>query len=220
MVAFATFAIFRVFHTTGFVVGTTSRATLWPSSRRSLARFRHPSLQGLICGSVEVHIALPLAIEILMAHLGATCGADRESVDGPASQARVSAQRTGARFVALRASTPPLCAVLDLATSKPSRRRGHAAVDHALVQVAKHCGRCRQSAGGGPKRGENSSWPAPRRPCNAMALLTICARQSNLQPGVTASIGTACAWLIATTPVTPVLLEELIKWLRRRDVPC
>ncbi|QNI04986.1 GGDEF domain-containing protein [Mycobacterium kubicae] len=217
-IAFATFGAYMAFfHTTGFVLYNFAvAAAVGCYEAVRLAESGHPSLAAVDSWLVvEVNIALPLAIRVLVRALsGDLLRADRDPLTGLLNRRAFQHNALG-MIVARRGIDAHLVVLLiDLDNFKAlNDRRGHAAGDHALVQVAKALlaaadGQAVVARSGG----EEFLVAGTSACCNAEAIAAnMCKAIADSTAGVTASIGTACANLCdnANGELKSVL-EELI----------
>jgi diguanylate cyclase (GGDEF)-like protein len=217
-VAFATFgAYIAFFHTTGFVLYNFAvAATVGLIEAARLATSGHPSLAGVdLWLVVEVNIALPLAIRILVRALaGDLLRADRDPLTGLLN--RRAFQHKALGMILARRSLDSHLVVLsiDLDHFKAlNDNRGHAAGDHALVQVAQALlAAADDQTVAARSGGEEFLLAGTSATCNAESLAAqMCRAIAASTAGVTASVGTACARLNDTTPGEhQSLLEDLI----------
>lgn len=217
-IAFATFgAYIAFFHNTGFVLYNFAVAAgvgLFEAAR--LATSGHPSLAGVdLWLVVEVNIALPLAIRILVRALaGDLLTADRDPLTGLLN--RRAFQHNGLGMILARRGIDAHLVVLsiDLDNFKAlNDSRGHAAGDRALVQVGQALLAVADSQGVVARSGGEEFLLAGTAPtCNAEKLAAeLCHAIAASTAGVTASIGTACVLLDETAHHDPqTLLAELI----------
>ncbi|ORV56288.1 diguanylate cyclase [Mycobacterium europaeum] len=216
-IAFATFGAYMAFfHTTGFVLYNFAVAAAVGSwEALSLARTGHPSLAGVdLWLVIEVNIALPLAIRILVRALsGDLLTADRDPLTGLLNRRAFQHEALG-MIVARRGIDSHLVVMLiDLDRFKSLNDRcGHAAGDHALVQVAQALlAAADDQAVVARSGGEEFLLAGTSSRCNAEALAGRMCRAIAASPaGVTASIGTACARLDDTAVEPHTLLSELV----------
>jgi diguanylate cyclase (GGDEF)-like protein len=217
-IAFATFgAYIAFFHTTGFVLynfAVASAVALFEAV--SLARSGHLALAGVdLWLVVEVNIALPLAIRVLVRALaGDLSRADRDPLTGLLNR-RAFQQDALAMILARRGIDAHLVVLLvDLDNFKAlNDDRGHAAGDQALVQVAQEL----QAAADNlvlvaRSGGEEFLLAGTSATCNSEPLAArMCRAIAASAAGVTASIGTACGRLDAAAPGEhESFLEDLI----------
>ncbi len=217
-VAFATFGAYMAFfHTTGLVLynfAVASAVALFEAL--SLARSGHPSLAGVdLWLVVEVNIALPLAIRILMRALaGDLLRADRDPLTGLLNRRAFAHNVLGTMLARRGIDAHLVMLVIDLDNFKAlNDKRGHAAGDHALVQVAQALlAAADNQAVVARSGGEEFLVASTSASCNAAPLAAqMCKAIETSTARVTASIGTACALLDKTTPSEhQSLLEELI----------
>ncbi|OBJ50921.1 diguanylate cyclase [Mycobacterium sp. 1423905.2] len=201
-IAFATFgAYIAFFHTTGFVLYNFAiAAAVGCYEAVRLAESGHPSLAAVDSWLVvEVNIALPLAIRVLVRALsGDLLRADRDPLTGLLNR-RAFQHNTLGMIVARRGIDAHLAVLLiDLDNFKAlNDDRGHAAGDYALVQVAKALlaaadGQAVVARSGG----EEFLVAGTSAGCNADVIAAqMCRAIAASTAGVTASIGTACARL-------------------------
>ncbi|WP_102418657.1 diguanylate cyclase [Mycobacterium sp. 4858] len=216
-IAFATFGAYMAFfHTTGFVLYNFAVAAAVGSwEALSLARTGHPSLAGVdLWLVIEVNIALPLAIRILVRALsGDLLTADRDPLTGLLNRRAFQHEALG-MIVARRGIDSHLVVMLiDLDNFKGLNDRcGHAAGDHALVQVAQALlAAADDQAVVARSGGEEFLLAGTSAGCNAESLAArMCRAIAASTAGVTASIGTACARLDDTAVEPQILLAELI----------
>jgi diguanylate cyclase (GGDEF)-like protein len=216
-IAFATFGAYMAFfHTTGFVLYNFAVAAAVGSWEAvSLARTGHPSLAGVdLWLVIEVNIALPLAIRILVRTLaGDLLRADRDPLTGLLNR-RAFQHETLGMILARRGIDSHLVVMLiDLDNFKALNDRcGHAAGDRALVQVAQALlAAADTQAVVARSGGEEFLLAGTSSGCNAQSLAAkMCRAIAASAAGVTASIGTACARLDDTAAEPQSLLEQLI----------
>ncbi|CQD19522.1 diguanylate cyclase [Mycobacterium europaeum] len=216
-IAFATFGAYMAFfHTTGFVLYNFAVAAAVGSwEALSLARTGHPSLAGVdLWLVIEVNIALALAIRILVRALsGDLLTADRDPLTGLLNRRAFQHEALG-MIVARRGIDSHLVVMLiDLDRFKSLNDRcGHAAGDHALVQVAQALlAAADDQAVVARSGGEEFLLAGTSSRCNAEALAGRMCRAIAASPaGVTASIGTACARPDDTAVEPHTLLSELV----------
>lgn len=216
-IAFATFGAYMAFfHTTGFVLYNFAVAAAVGSwAAASLARSGHPNLAGVdLWLVIEVNIALPLAIRILVRALaGDLLRADRDPLTGLLNRRAFQHEALG-MIVARRGIDSHLVVMLiDLDHFKAVNDRcGHAAGDLALVQVAQTLlAAAANQAVVARSGGEEFLLAGTSSTCNAESLAArMCRAIAASAAGVTASIGTACARLDDATPEPQSLLAELI----------
>jgi diguanylate cyclase (GGDEF)-like protein len=183
----------------------------------ALARSGHPSLAGVdLWLVVEVNIALPLAIRILMRTLaGDLLRADRDPLTGLLNRRAFQHTALGTMLARRGIDAHLVLLVIDLDNFKAlNDDRGHAAGDHALVQVAQALlAAADNQAVVARSGGEEFFVAGTSATCNAVLLADqMCKAIEATTARVTASIGTACALLDETTPSEhQSLLEELIK---------
>ncbi|MHA7648645.1 GGDEF domain-containing protein [Mycobacterium sp. ML4] len=207
-IAFATFGAYMAFfHTTGFVLYNFAVAAgvgLFEAGR--LANAGHPSLAVVdLWLVVEVNIALPLAIAVLVRALaGDLSRADRDPLTGLLNRRAFAHKALGMMLARRGVDAHLVVLVVDLDNFKGlNDRRGHAAGDYALVQVAQSLLAVaeEQAAVVARSGGEEFLLAGTSEACNAEQLAKqICLEIAGSTVGVTASIGTACARLDETTP--------------------
>jgi diguanylate cyclase (GGDEF)-like protein len=217
-IAFATFGAYMAFfHTTGFVlynfavaaaVGVFEAARLWTSGHQSLAGVD-------LWLVVEVNIALPLAIAIMVrAMAGDLVRADRDPLTGLLNRRTFQHNALGMLLARRGIDAHLVVMVIDLDNFKAlNDNRGHAAGDHALVQVAQALlAAAEDQAVVARSGGEEFLLAGTSAGCNAEPLAAqMCRAIEACTAGVTASIGTACARLTDTSPGEhQALLEKLI----------
>lgn len=216
-VAFATFGAYMAFfHTTGFVLynfAVASAVGSWEAL--SLARSGHPSLAGVdLWLVIEVNIALPLAIGILMRALGGDLlRADRDPLTGLLNRRAFRHEVLGMMLARRGIDSHLVVMLVDLDHFKSlNDRHGHAAGDHALVQVAHALlAAVDEQAVVARSGGEEFLLAGTCSACNAESLAArVCSAIAASTAGVTASIGTACARLDEAAPDPQTLLDELI----------
>jgi diguanylate cyclase (GGDEF)-like protein len=206
-IAFATFgAYIAFFHTTGFVLynfAVASAVGLYEAV--SLARSGHPALAGVdLWLVVEVNIALPLAIRVLVRALaGDLVRADRDPLTGLLN--RRSFQHEAFGMILARRGTGAHFAVLlvDLDNFKAvNDARGHAAGDDALVEVAQVLlAAADNQAVVARSGGEEFLLAGTSATCNSEAIAArVCRAIAASAAGVTASIGIACTRLNDSLP--------------------
>jgi diguanylate cyclase (GGDEF)-like protein len=217
-IAFATFgAYIAFFHTTGFVLYNFAVAgAVGLYEAVSLGRSGHPTLAGVdLWLVVEVNIALPLAIRILVRALaGDLLRADRDPLTGLLNRRAFQHSALGMILARRGIDTHLVVLLIDLDNFKAlNDNRGHAAGDQALVQVAQALlvaadGEVVVARSGG----EEFLLAGTAAACNADPLAAqMCRAIEASNAEVTASIGTACARLDDTSPSDhQSLLEELI----------
>lgn len=217
-IAFATFGAYMAFfHTTGFVLynfAVAAAVGIFEAVR--LGNSGHPSLAGVdLWLVVEVNIALPLAIRILVRALaGDLLSADRDPLTGLLN--RRAFQHNGLGMILARRGIDAHLVVVsvDLDNFKAlNDTRGHAAGDRALVQVAQALlsvadGQAVVARSGG----EEFLLAGTSATCNSEQLAAeMCRAIAASTAGVTASIGTACVLLDDVPHGEPQsLLAELI----------
>lgn len=216
--AFATFgAYIAFFHNAGFVLYNFAVAAAVAGFEAArLARSGHPSLAGVdLWLVVEVNIALPLAIAILVrAMAGDLLRADRDPLTGLLNRRAFQHNALGMMLARRGIDSHLVVLLIDLDNFKGlNDERGHAAGDNALVQVAQAL----LSAAGdravvARSGGEEFLLAGTSAGCNAVQLAAqVCLAVAASTAGVTASIGTACARLDDTPPGEhQALLEKLI----------
>jgi diguanylate cyclase (GGDEF)-like protein len=216
-VAFATFgAYLAFFHTTGFVLYNFALAAAVGSwEALSLARSGHPSLAGVdLWLVIEVNIALPLAIRILVRALsGDLLRADRDPLTGLLNRRTFQHEALGMILARRGIDSHLMVMLIDLDNFKALNDRcGHAAGDQALVQVAQALlAAADNQAVVSRSGGEEFLLAGTSSGCNAESLAArICAAIADSAAGVTASIGTACARLDDAALEPQALLGELI----------
>jgi diguanylate cyclase (GGDEF)-like protein len=217
-IAFATFgAYIAFFHTTGFVLynfAVAGAVALYEAV--SLARSGHPALAGVdLWLVVEVNIALPLAIQVLVRALaGDLLRADRDPLTGLLNRRAFQHNALGMMLARRGTDSHLLVMSVDLDNFKAlNDNRGHAAGDHALVQVAQAMlAAADNQAVVARSGGEEFLLAGTSVTCNSEALAArTCRAIASSHAGVTASIGTACARLDDTTPGgRESFLKELI----------
>jgi diguanylate cyclase (GGDEF)-like protein len=216
-IAFATFgAYLAFFHTTGFVLYNFAVAAAVGSwEALSLARSGHPSLAGVDLWLVmEVNIALPLAIRILVRALaGDLSRADRDPLTGLLNRRAFQHEALGMILARRGIDSHLVVMLIDLDNFKALNDRcGHAAGDRALVQVAQALlAAADNQAVVARSGGEEFLLAGTASGCNAESLAArMCRAIAGSTAGVTASIGTACARLDDTASEPHSLLEQLI----------
>ncbi len=216
-VAFATFGAYMAFfHTTGWVLYNFAVAAAVASwEALSLARSGHPSLAGVDLWLVmEVNIALPLAIRILVRALsGDLLRADRDPLTGLLNRRAFRHEVLGMILARRGIDSHLVVMLIDLDHFKALNDRcGHAAGDHALVQVAQALlAAADNQAVVARSGGEEFLLAGTSSGCNAESLAArMCRAIADSAAGVTASIGTACARLDDAAPEPQALLEQLI----------
>jgi diguanylate cyclase (GGDEF)-like protein len=217
-VAFATFGAYMAFfHTTGFVLynfAVAAAVGAWEAL--SLARSGHPSLAGVdLWLVIEVNIALPLAIRVLVRALsGDLVRADRDPLTGLLNRRAFQHEALGMILARRGIDSHLVVMLIDLDNFKAlNDKRGHAAGDHALVQVAQALlAAAEKQAVVARSGGEEFLLAGSSTTCNAESLAAkLCRAIAASNAEVTASIGTACARLddiAADEPQT--LLQQLI----------
>jgi diguanylate cyclase (GGDEF)-like protein len=216
-VAFATFGAYMAFfHTTGFVLYNFAVAAAVGSwEALSLGRSGHPSLAGVdLWLVIEVNIALPLAIRILVRALsGDLLRADRDPLTGLLNRRAFQHEGLGMILARRGIDSHLVVMLIDLDAFKALNDRcGHAAGDHALVQVAQALlAAADNQAVVARSGGEEFLLAGTSSSCNAESLAAqMCRAIAASAAGVTASIGTACARLDDTAVEPQSLLQELI----------
>jgi diguanylate cyclase (GGDEF)-like protein len=216
-VAFATFgAYFAFFHTTGLVLynfAVAAAVAAWEALL--LGRSGHPSLAGVdLWLVIEVNIALPLAILILVRALaGDLLRADRDPLTGLLNRRAFAHEALGMILARRGIDSHLVVMLIDLDHFKAlNDRSGHAAGDRALVQVAQALlAAADNQAVVSRSGGEEFLLAGTSSGCNAESLAArMCRAISASTAGVTASIGTACARLDDNTADPQSLLEKLI----------
>jgi diguanylate cyclase (GGDEF)-like protein len=217
-IAFATFgAYIAFFHTTQFVLynfAVAAAVGLYEAVR--LATMGHPSLAGVdLWLVVEVNIALPLAIRILVRALaGDLLRADRDPLTGLLNRRSFQHNALGMMLGRRGIDAHLVVLVIDLDNFKAlNDNRGHAAGDHALVQVGQALlAAAEDQAVVARSGGEEFLVAGTAANCNAESLANqLCRAIAASTAGVTASIGTACARLDdAASGEHQTLLEELV----------
>lgn len=215
-IAFATFGAYMAFfHTTGLVLYNFAVAAgvgSWEAL--SLARFGHPSLAGVdLWLVIEVNIALPLAIRILMRALtGDLLRADRDPLTGLLNRRTFQHEALGMILARRGIDSHLVVMLIDIDDFKAiNDRLGHAAGDRALVQVAQALLAACDDSVVARSGGEEFLLASTSKTCNAESLAArMCDVIAASGAGVTASIGTACADLDDTAAEPQSLLAELI----------
>lgn len=217
-IAFATFgAYIAFFHTTAFVLYNFAVAAAVAGYEAfQLADAGHPSLAGVDLWLVlEVNIALPLAIRILVRALsGDLLRADRDPLTGLLNRRAFQHNALGMMLARRGIDAHLVVLVIDLDNFKGlNDNRGHAAGDHALVQVGQALlAAADDQAVVARSGGEEFLVAGTAAKCNAESLATqMCLAVAGSTAEVTASIGTACA-LLDDAPAGDhqALLERLI----------
>ncbi|QLL09900.1 GGDEF domain-containing protein [Mycobacterium vicinigordonae] len=217
-IAFATFgAYIAFFHTTAFVLYNFAvAAAVGVYEAWRLARSGHLALAGVDLWLVlEVNIALPLAIGILVRALaGDLLRADRDPLTGLLNRRAFQHHALGMMLAHRGLDGHLVVLVIDLDNFKVlNDKRGHAAGDDALVQVARALlGAADGQAVVARSGGEEFLVAGTSPVCNADALADrICRAIEASAAGVTASIGTACTVLDHTPPnEQQALLDALV----------
>jgi len=216
-IAFATFgAYFAFFHNMGFVLYNFAVAAAVASwEALSLGRSGHPSLAGVdLWLVIEVNIALPLAILILVRALsGDLLRADRDPLTGLLNRRAFAHEALGMILARRGIDSHLVVMLIDLDHFKAlNDRSGHAAGDNALVQVAQALlAAADDQAVVARSGGEEFLLAGTSSGCNAESLAaTMCRAIAASTAGVTASIGTACARLDDTASDPQLVLQELI----------
>ncbi|OBI45562.1 diguanylate cyclase [Mycobacterium sp. E796] len=216
-VAFATFGAYMAFfHTMGFVLYNFAVAAAVGSwEALSLARSGHPSLAGVdLWLVIEVNIALPVAILILVRALaGDLLRADRDPLTGLLNRRAFAHEALGMMLARRGIDSHLVVMLIDLDHFKAlNDRSGHAAGDHALVQVAQALlAAADDQAVVARSGGEEFLLAGTSAGCNAESLAArMCRAIAASAAGVTASIGTACARLDDAADDPQALLKELI----------
>ncbi len=217
-VAFATFGAYMAFfHTTAFVLynfAVAAAVGAWEAVE--LARSGHPSLAGVdLWLVIEVNIALPLAIRILVRALsGDLLSADRDPLTGLLNRRAFQHEALGMMLARRGIDSHLVVMLIDLDNFKALNDRcGHAAGDLALVQVAQALlAAADNQAVVARSGGEEFLLAGTAAGCNAESLAArICRAIAESAAGVTASIGTACTRLDDTAGGEPQsLLQGLI----------
>ena len=217
-IAFATFgAYIAFFHTTQFVLynfAVAAAVGLYEAVR--LATMGHLSLAGVdLWLVVEVNIALPLAIRILVRALaGDLLRADRDPLTGLLNRRSFQHNALGMMLARRGIDAHLVVMVIDLDNFKAlNDNRGHAAGDHALVQVGQALlATAQDQAVVARSGGEEFLVAGTAATCNAESLAhQMCRAIAASTAEVTASIGTACARLDdAASGEHQILLEELV----------
>ncbi|WP_244168159.1 GGDEF domain-containing protein [Mycobacterium paraffinicum] len=215
-IAFATFGAYMAFfHTTGFVLYNFAVAAAVGSwEAMSLARSGHPSLAGVdLWLVIEVNIALPLAIRILMRALtGDLLQADRDPLTGLLNRRTFQHEALGMLLSRRGIDSHLVVMLIDLDNFKAiNDRLGHAAGDRALVQVAQALLAASDDSVVARSGGEEFLLAGTSKTCNAESLAArMCDVIAASAAGVTASIGTACADLDDTAAEPQSVLAELV----------
>lgn len=216
-VAFATFGAYMAFfHTTGFVLYNFAVAAAVGSWEAvSLARSGHPSLAGVdLWLVIEVNIALPVAIRVLVRALsGDLLRADRDPLTGLLNRRAFQHEALGMMLARRGIDAHLVVMLIDLDNFKALNDRcGHAAGDHALVEVAKALlAAADNQVVVARSGGEEFLLAGTAANCNAESLAAqMCRAIAACTAGVTASIGTACAHLDDTTHDPQALLAGLV----------
>ncbi|MEE6140123.1 GGDEF domain-containing protein [Mycobacterium sp. 050128] len=217
-IAFATFgAYLAFFHTTGLVLYNFAVAgTVGLIEAVRLAVSGHPGLAGVdLWLVIEVNIALPLAIRILVRALaGDLLRADRDPLTGLLNRRAFRHRALGIMLARRDVDTHLVVMTIDLDNFKALNDAwGHPAGDRALVEVAQALRVAADSETVAARSGgEEFLLTGVSSACNAESLATqTCRAIAALTAGVTASIGTSCARLDDTTPrAHQPLLEALI----------
>lgn len=205
-IAFATFGAYMAFfHTTGFVLynfAVAAAVGLFEAGR--LAKAGHPSLAVVdLWLVVEVNIALPLAIGVLVRALaGDLLRADRDPLTGLLNRRAFAHNALGMMLARRGIDAHLVVLVVDLDNFKGlNDNRGHAAGDYALVQVGQALlAAAEEQAVVARSGGEEFLLAGTATDCNAEQLAKqICNAIAGSTVGVTASVGTACARLDETT---------------------
>ncbi|HTX95843.1 MAG TPA: GGDEF domain-containing protein [Mycobacterium sp.] len=217
-IAFATFGAYMAFfHTTGLVLYNFAVAAAVGSwEALALARSGHPNLAGVdLWLVIEVNIALPLAIRILVRALsGDLLRADRDPLTGLLNRRAFQHEALGMILGRRGIDSHLVVMLIDLDNFKAlNDRGGHAAGDHALVQVAQALlAAADNQTVVARSGGEEFLLAGTASSCNAEALSAkMCRAIAASAAGVTASIGTACARLDDTAAEEPqTLLQQMI----------
>jgi diguanylate cyclase (GGDEF)-like protein len=203
-IAFATFgAYFAFFHSTGFVLyNFTVAAAVALYEAVLLAGSGHLALAGVDLWLVlEVNIALPLAIRILVRALaGDLLRADHDPLTGLLNRRAFRHNALGMILARRGTDAHLLVLSVDLDNFKAiNDNQGHAAGDEALVQVAQAMLAAVDSQAVVARTGgEEFLVAGTAATCNSDALAArTCLAIAASNAGVTASIGTACARLDA-----------------------
>jgi len=216
-VAFASFGAYMAFfHSTGFVLynfAVAAAVGAWEAV--SLARSGHTNLAGVdLWLVIEVNIALPLAIRLLVRALsGDLLRADRDPLTGLLNRRAFQHEALGMMLARRGIDSHLVVMLIDLDNFKGLNDRcGHAAGDHALVQVAQALlAAADNQAVVSRSGGEEFLLAGTSSSCNAESLAArACEAIATSGAGVTASIGTACARLVDTGAEPQSVLDELI----------
>jgi diguanylate cyclase (GGDEF)-like protein len=216
-IAFATIgAYIAFFHTTALVLYNFAVAALVvTSSAARMAAGGHPILAAVDWWLIiQINIALPLAIQVLVNALGVDLlTAERDPLTGlfnrrlfhRATSRLIESTRGGGAYLAV--------ALIDLDKFKSvNDRYGHAAGDEALVHVARAL---EQAAGANAvvarSGGEEFlvAIASPSADCHDLAQ-RICVAIADSQAGVTASVGTTSVRLCETDGDHKSLLDRLV----------
>lgn len=217
-IAFATIGAYvAFFHTTAFVLYNFAVAAgvgLFEAIR--LASDGHPALAGVdLWLVVQVNIALPLAIQILVRALGVDLlRADRDPLTGVLNRRAFQHKTLGLVLARRGIDTYLVVALIDLDNFKAlNDNRGHTAGDRALVQVAQALLANAGDSAVIARSGGEEFLVADTSPYQDPAELAkrICAAIAALPADVTASIGTASARLddIRDTRLQP-FIDDLV----------
>ncbi|OBH07594.1 diguanylate cyclase [Mycobacterium sp. E1747] len=215
-IAFATFGAYMAFlHTTGLVLYNFAVAAAVGSwEALSLARSGHPSLAVVdLWLVIEVNIALPLAIRILMRALtGDLLKADRDPLTGLLNRRTCQHEALGMLLARRGIDSHLVVMLIDPDHFKSiNDRLGHAAGDRALVAVAQALLAASGDSVAARSGGEEFLLAGTSKTCNAESLAgQMCGVIAASAAGVTASIGTACADLDDTATEPQSVLAELI----------
>ena len=216
-IAFATIGAYIAFvHTTGLVLYNFAvAAAVATSGAVRMATDGHPVLAAVDWWLIiQINIALPLVIQILVRTLGSDlAAAERDPLTGLLNR-RAFQAGTSSLIQAGRADGAHLgVALIDLDKFKlVNDRFGHAAGDQALVHVAQAIERAAGDtavvarSGGEEFLVATASEPAQ---CRELAQ-RICAAIAESPAGVTASVGTAVAGLTDNNDADNLLVDRLV----------
>jgi diguanylate cyclase (GGDEF)-like protein len=216
-IAFATIgAYIAFFHSTGFVlINFAVAAAVVTSGAARMAAAGHPVLAAVDWWLIiQINIALPLAIQILVRALGADLlRAERDPLTGLLNRRTFHRETSGLIQSGRTADAHLVVALIDLDNFKSvNDRYGHAAGDEALVHVA---GALAQAAGdlAVVARGGGEEFlvatTSPTVDCHDLAH-RICTAIAKSPAGVTASVGTTGVRLRDSEGEDQQLVDRLV----------
>jgi diguanylate cyclase (GGDEF)-like protein len=216
-VAFATIgAYIAFFHTTGFVLYNFAVAAVVATiGATRMAASGHPVLAAVDWWLIiQVNIALPLAIQILVRALGVDLlRAERDPLTGLLNRRTFHREASSLIGAGRAAGGHLVVALIDLDKFKSvNDRYGHAAGDEALVHAAKAIasvagGHAVVARSGGEEFTVATVSPAPDCPELAQRICTAIAESP---AGVTASVGTTAVRLRDTEGEDKPLVDRLV----------